>query len=67
MFETNLIRIQFNQILYSKEALGRRIPRGGGSRMLLERWLRTDWYQLYEVVLVNKTLTDANNEIGKRL
>lgn len=67
MFKTNLIGVQFDQILNIEEALRRRVPRCGGGRMLLKRWLRTDWYQFYEMVLVNKTLIDTNNEIGKRL
>ena len=67
MFKTDLTGIQLNQILNSKETLWRRISRGGGGRLLLEGWLRADRYQLYEMILINETFVDSNDEVGEGL
>ena len=68
MLKTDLIGVQFNQVLNRKETLRWwTFSRSADGGMLLKGRLRTDRHQFDEVVLVHETLVDPNNEMSERL
>ena len=67
MFKTDLVRIQFNQVLNRKEALWWSFAGCADRGLLLEGGQGADGHQLDEVVLIHKAFVDANNEVSERL
>lgn len=67
MLKADLVRIQLNQILNGEETFWRAFARCADNGLLLKGWLRADWHQFDEVVLVHKAFVDADNEVSERL